>query len=97
MVQYNKNLINNKKKGLSNKLTGGNFLYHTKATTEIKENSTNYFINFCFGELLEAKEYKIIINNYENEISGFSKEYLAIKLKYINIPIYLIGESFKQA
>ena len=25
MVQYNKNLINNKKKGLSNKLTGGNF------------------------------------------------------------------------
>jgi len=77
------------------KLTGGNFLYHTKATTEIKENSTNYFINFCFGELLEAKEYKIIINNYENEISGFSKEYLAIKLKYINA-LVLAGKTYDQ-
>ena len=77
------------------RLTGGNFLYHTKATNEIMENSTNYFINFCFGELLEAKEYKIIIDNYENEISGFSKEHLAIKLKYIN-SLVLSGKIYDQ-
>ena len=66
------------------KLTGGNFLFHTKATSEVKENSTNYFVNFCFGELLEAKDYKSIIECYENELEGFSKEHLPIKLKYVN-------------
>ena len=66
------------------KLTGGNFLFHTKATSEVKENSTNYFVNFCFGELLEVKDYKSIIECYENELEGFSKEHLPIKLKYVN-------------
>ena len=66
------------------KLTGRNFLFHTKATSEVKENSTNYFVNFCFGELLEAKDYKSIIECYENELEGFSKEHLPIKLKYVN-------------
>ena len=66
------------------KLTGGNFLFHTKATSEVKENSTNYFVNFCFGELLEIKDYKSIIECYENELEGFSKEHLPIKLKYVN-------------
>ena len=62
------------------KLTGGNFLFHTKATSEVKENSTNYFVNFCFGELLEVKDYKSIIECYDNELEGFSKEHLPIKL-----------------
>ena len=66
------------------KLTSGDFLYHTKASQETKEIKTNYFINFCFAELLENKSYKEIINLYDNEISSFSKEYLPIKLKYVN-------------
>ena len=77
------------------KLTGGNFLFHTKATTDVKENSTNYFINFCFGELLEQKEYKSIIQYYENEIEGYSREYLPIKLKYINA-LVLEGKEYDQ-
>ena len=77
------------------KLTGGNFLFHTKATSEVKENSTNYFINFCFGELLEHKDYKSIIDSYENEIEGYSREHLPIKLKYVNA-LVLEGKEYEQ-
>ena len=77
------------------KLTGGNFLFHTKATSEVKENSTNYFVNFCFGELLEHKDYKSIIQCYENEIEGYSREYLPIKLKYINA-LVLEGKEYSR-
>lgn len=66
------------------KLTDSDFLYHTKATSDIKETKTNYFINFCFGELLENKSYNEIITLYDNEVPSFSKEHLPIKLKYIN-------------
>ncbi len=75
------------------KLTSGDFLYHTKASQETKEIKTNYFINFCFAELLENKSYKEIINLYDNEISSFSKEYLPIKLKYVNA-LVLSGEEY---
>ena len=75
------------------KLTSGDFLYHIKASQETKEVKTNYFINFCFAELLENKSYKEIINLYDNEISSFSKEYLPIKLKYVNA-LVLSGEEY---
>lgn len=75
------------------KLTSGDFLYHTKATQETKELKTNYFINFCFAELLENRSYKEIIKLYDAEISSFSKEHLPIKLKYINA-LVLSGQEY---
>ena len=74
------------------KLTESDFLYHKKPAPEVKESKTNYFINFCFGELLENKSYKDIVKLYDNEISSFSKEYLPIKLKYINAVVLSGGE-----
>ncbi len=74
------------------KLTESDFLYHTKPAPEVKESKTNYFINFCFGELLENKSYKEIVKFYDNEIPSFSKEHLPIKLKYINAVVLSGGE-----
>lgn len=65
------------------KLTNSNFLYHINPSDSEKEISINYFLNFCFSELIDIKKYDIIIKEYEN-LQNFSKDYLPIRLKYIN-------------
>lgn len=87
--------LSNKKLEDIIKLTGTDFLYHLKTTNTVKENSINYFINFSFGEFLENKSYKSLINFYENSINSFSKEHLPIKLKYINA-LVLSGKPYNQ-
>ena len=87
--------LSNKKLEDIIKLTGTDFLYHLKTTNTVKENSINYFINFSFGEFLENKSYKSLINFYENSINSFSKDHLPIKLKYINA-LVLSGKPYNQ-
>tara|TARA_Y100000768_G_scaffold387864_1_gene380660 strand:- start:1373 stop:2782 length:1410 start_codon:yes stop_codon:yes gene_type:complete len=77
------------------KLTGSDYLFHMEATNEIRENTTNFFINFSFAELLEIGAYKDIKKLYEEEIESFSKEELPIKLKYINA-LVLSGADYSQ-
>ena len=50
---------------------------------------------YCLFHNGMANDAKIIIDNYEKEISGFSKEHLAIKLKYINA-LVLSGKIYDQ-
>ena len=76
------------------KLVDSDFLYHMEHADEVKERSVNYFINFCFSELLIAKDYKSIIKFYESEITNYSREELPIKLKYINA-IILSGNNYE--
>lgn len=76
------------------KLVESDFLFHLDNSQEIKERSVNYFINFCFSELLIGKDYKSIIKFYESEIPNYSREELAIKLKYINA-IILSGNNYE--
>ena len=77
------------------KLVDSDFLYHMEHADEVKERSVNYFINFCFSELLIAKDYKSIIKFYESEITNYSREELPIKLKYINA-IILSGNNYEE-
>ena len=76
------------------KLVDSDFLYHMEHADEVKERSVNYFINFCFSELLISKDYKSIIKFYESEIPNYSREELPIKLKYINA-IILSGNNYE--
>ena len=76
------------------RLVDSDFLFHIDNAEEVKERSVNYFINFCFSELLIGKDYKSIIKFYESEIPNYSREELAIKLKYINA-IILSGNNYE--
>ena len=76
------------------KLLDSDFLYHTENAEQVRERSVNYFINFCFSELLIGKDYKSIIKFYESEIPNYSREELGIKLKYINA-IILSGNDYQ--
>lgn len=76
------------------KLIDSDFLYHTENAEQVRERSVNYFINFCFSELLIGKDYKSIIKFYESEIPNYSREELGIKLKYINA-IILSGNDYQ--
>ncbi len=77
------------------KLVDSDFLFHMENTEEMKERSVNYFINFCFSELLISNDYKSIIKFYESEIPNYSREELPIKLKYINAVI-LSGKNYDE-
>ena len=77
------------------KLVDSDFLFHMDNAEEVKERSVNYFINFCFSELLVSKDYKSIIKFYESEIPNYSREELPIKLKYINA-IILSGNNYEE-
>lgn len=74
------------------KLTNSNFLYHLNPSDNEKEVSINYFLNFCFSELIDIKKYNIIIKEYES-LQNFSKDYLPIRLKYIN-SLVLTGSDY---
>jgi len=75
------------------KLIDSDFLYNIEHTQEVKERTTNYFINFCFSEFLINQNYELIIENYEKEIPNYAKAELSIKLKYINA-IILSGRQY---
>lgn len=74
------------------KLTNSNFLYHLNPSDNEKEVSINYFLNFCFSELIDIKKYNIIIKEFES-LQNFSKDYLPIRLKYIN-SLVLTGSDY---
>ena len=75
------------------KLTKSDFLYNTEKKDEYKKTSINYFINFCFSELIMNNDYEKIISTYENDIEEFSKEDLGIKIKYSS-SIILSGKKY---
>ena len=60
-----------------------------KIQGEELKRSVVYYSNFCFNELSELGEHKLIVEAYENELLNDAKENLNNKIKYVGAKISL--------